>query len=93
MFNVNLRRSRQVFSTLCCAAILGMIAVSLSILDAGAGRDVAWLSGSCAPGEPVSGQCMEIKSSGLLAPIEWVVLQRCLIQTRPQILSKKIFWF
>ncbi|MFT4631513.1 MAG: hypothetical protein ACI8PP_003167 [Candidatus Pseudothioglobus sp.] len=54
MINVNLRRSGQVFGTLCCIAILGMIAVSLSMMDMGAGREVGRLLGSSTTVEPVS---------------------------------------
>jgi hypothetical protein len=95
MTNTNRQRSRQIFSTLCCVAIVGMTAVSLSIMDvgAGAGRDLRGLSGSVNTVGPVGGQRVQIQSTGLLGLIERVGLQRCSTQVRPQILSKKMFWF
>lgn len=69
MIHVNLRRSRQVFGTLCCVAILGMIAVSLSIMDAGAGREVGRLSGSSTTGDRCTGRASLPSAAQCRAPV------------------------
>jgi hypothetical protein len=66
------RRLRQVFDTLSCVAIVGMIAVSLSIMDVGTKRDLARLSWFFGPVESVSGQNTQIQPPKLVALIEWV---------------------